>query len=57
MIKYTGSNGTSLNKAIKIVGARNEWKWVDAEYHLIGLIFDIIKKGLDALAAGIIFSW
>ena len=44
MITYTKGNGTNKRSAIKIIGAHGEFDGVDAEYYLVNLIFNIIKK-------------
>jgi len=35
MIRYINGDGTSLQEAIKIVGAKNEQEGIDAEYSII----------------------
>ena len=35
MIKINGGNGSSKEKAIRIIGADNEWKGIDAEFNYI----------------------
>ena len=43
-IKYVNGPGTNIGNAIKIIGAHGEIDGVDAEYELIELIFNIIRK-------------
>ena len=43
-IKYVNGPGTNISNAIKIIGAHGKIDGVDAEYELIALIFNIIRK-------------
>ena len=54
MIRYTQGDGTSKSTAIKIVGAKNDWDGVGAEYYLIRRIFQIIDKKWELLSQELI---
>lgn len=49
MIRYTQGDGTCKSNAIKIVGAKNNWDGVAAEYALIRSIFQILHKKWELL--------
>lgn len=54
MIRYTQGNGTSPRNAIKIVGAKNNWDGVAAEYALIRQAFKILDKKWELLSQQLI---
>ncbi len=53
MLNYKGGNGTSLKRAIKIVGARSEREGIMAEYFLVHRCFDIIEKNWILISQGL----
>ena len=56
MIRYTQGDGSCKSDAIKIVGAKNDWEGVEAEYSLIRRIFQIIDKKWELLFSKKLFT-